>query len=518
MSERHAPLKQALDAFLAGNLTRDALKAVSAPLGIYPQRNWKFMVRVRINGGEIACEKLSELAACLDALGGYAHLTSRQDIQLHDIPAASVWDAVMVCERLGLPFTGGGGNTYRNILVGEDSGLSPDAVFDVYPYAHAINRAIQSCEKAFALPRKFKIGLFASASDRLRAAVQDLGFLAQRRSGEDGFTVYAAGGMGRDSSVGIELFDFLPAPQAMRAVLAMVALFYDHGDRTNRHQARLRFVLRRLGAEAFKQLFVEYFERTPALSADVHADARLSSWAQSLPSSPVPVPAEGFTAWQRVAVLQTRFGDDVRSVRLYVPYGNLRAAHLRSIAACATDAGSPVVRLLATQDLLIPLVHRAALPLLHRRLVQKLPDIDLTFTSYKGHLVACVGASVCAIGMVDSHAVADGLAAQLDAFLPADTPEKLALLRLVADDLRISGCPNSCAAHRAARIGLGCFNQNVDSVIQPFARVFCGAGCTDGMPHLSVEREQAVPQPLDAAISEGLAACLVWAGVSSARL
>jgi sulfite reductase beta subunit-like hemoprotein len=515
--ERYAALEQALEGFLAGALTREALKAVSAPLGIYPQRNGAFMVRVRVSGGEIACDRLAGLADLLSAAGGYAHLTSRQDIQLHDIPVARVKEAVWACDRLGLPFHGGGGNTYRNILVGEDSGLSSAAVFDVFPYAHAINRAVQSCEKAFALPRKFKIGLFASERDRLRAAVQDVGFLAQRRAGQEGFAVYAAGGMGRDSSAGVELFDFLPAQQAPRAVLALLDLFYDHGDRTNRQQARLRYVLKRLGAEAFKKLCLEYFERTPAPAVDVPADDRWARWARELPQGPEAAPADGFAAWERVAALPTRFSDDVRSVRLYVPYGNLRAAQLRAIASCAVAAGSPVMRLLATQDLLIPLVRRAALPHLHRRLLHELPDLDLTFASYRGHLVACVGASVCTIGMVDSPAVADRVAAELDAYLPADTPARLALLRLVTDDLRISGCPNSCAAHPSARFGLGCSNQKVDGAIQPFARVFYGAGVADGKPHLAAEREPAAPQPLDAAIAECLSACLACTGVSAAR-
>jgi len=113
----------------------------------------------------------------------------------------------------------------------------------------------------------------------------------------------------------------------------------------------------------------------------------------------------------------------------------------------------------------------------------------LTFRSYKGHLLTCVGANVCKIGMVDSPAVGNRIAAALDRYLPADTPEKLRLLRLATDDLRVSGCPNSCASHHSARIGVACFNQKVDGEIRPFARLLTGADVVDGEPRISQELE-----------------------------
>ncbi len=486
MKKTYIELKEAFEGFLAGAITPEALKPVAAPLGIYQQRDGNFMVRVRINGGEIACEKLVGLAGILDAAGGHAHLTSRQDIQLHDVPAAHVVDAVVASDRLGLPFKGGGGNTYRNIAVGSDSGLAPDTVFDVYPYAHALNRAMQRVEKAFALPRKLKIGLFANERDRLRAAVQDLGFVAQIRDGVEGFTVFVAGGLGRESSVGLELIGFLPGPQIVRAAVALTELFYDHGDRANRHQARLRFLLKRMGAEAFQRLYLEYFARTAAPVIHVQAEDQGSPLIQGLKRGRTAKPVAGFEMWKHFAVSPTRFGDTVKSVRLFVPYGNLDAGQLRMVAALAAEYGSPFVRLLASQDILIPLVHISALPGLYKRLRQELAEIDLTFTSYKGHIVTCVGASVCKIGMADSPAVADLIAVALDRHLPPDTPEKLRLLKLAADDLRISGCPNSCAGHPAAKIGIECLKRREGDEIKTFAALFAGAGVgADGKVRLS---------------------------------
>jgi len=497
MKKKYGELNEAFDGFQAGTVTPEALKPVAAQLGIYQQRNGSFMVRVRVNGGEVACEKLSGIADILTASGGHAHLTSRQDIQVHEIPASQVVDAVGASDRLGLPFKGGGGNTYRNLLVGSDSGLSESSVFDVYPYAQALNRAMQKCEKAFALPRKLKIGLFASEHDRLRAAVQDLGFVAQLRDGVEGFTVYVAGGLGRESSVGLELIGFLPGSQMIRAAVALTELFYEHGDRANRHQARLRFLLKKLGAEAFQRLFLEYFARTEAPVVHVRAEDHLSPLIHGLKRGRAGKPVEGFGLWEQIAVLPTRFGDDVKSVRLFVPYGKLSAGQLRKVAELATEYGSPFVRLLVTQDILIPLVHRSALPSLYKRLRQELAEVDLTFASYKGHLVTCVGATVCKIGLADAPAVGDLIASELDRYLPPDSPEKMRLLKVVADDLRISGCPNACAGHPAARIGIECLKRREGENLLTFGCLFAGAGLgPHGAPRLS-ERLPSGPVALE---------------------
>jgi len=499
MHENYTTLTDGFADYVAERLTADALKSIAAPFGIYQQRDGRFMVRVRVNGGEIDCATLTAIADLLERLGGQAHLTSRQDIQLHNIPADRVMETVLDCDRLGCPFKGGGGNTYRNIMVGSESGLSPDSLFDVYPYAEALNRAMQSFDKAFTLPRKFKIGFFACEKDILKAAVQDVGFIATLRDGERGFKVYAGGGLGRDSAVGICLIEFLPVERLVEAAFAMVSLFHDHGDRTNRNQARLRFLLKRIGTEAFRKLYSGYYASTEVaepFSVQMRNYSTDGLHERFLPA-PAGAAAADYARWTAVAVSPTRFGLRIKSVRLFVPYGNLTAPALRTIAQIASEAGSPRVRLLATQDILFPVVAAASLPWLYQQLIQRLPEVDLTFRSFKGHIVTCVGASVCKIGMVDTPAMADRLAEALDRLLPEDLHKRHALQRWVADEVRISGCPNACSAHPVAQLGIGCINQKVDGVIVPHAHVYTGAGVTHGRPHLAKD-ETNICYPIDA--------------------
>ncbi len=517
MEKEYLELKQAFGGFVAGTVSAEALKPLAAPSGIYQQRNGLFMLRVRVNGGEIACPQLSGLAALLEKTGGYAHLTSRQDVQLHDVSAERVWEAVLACDRLGLPFKGGGGNTYRNTVVGADSGLSQETVFDVYPYAHALNHLLQHFEKAYALPRKFKIAFFASDRDLLRAAIHDLGFVARRIDGRPGFRVYAGGGLGRESATGVCLVDFLPADQVAHAATALITLFHEHGDRTNRHQARLRFLVKRLGAEAFTRFFWQYYvtiepPKLPALEAETALPAEFAESKRHADATRIEADA-GFVRWKAIAVLPTRFGEAVKSVRLFVPYGHFTAAQLRRTAQLAEWSGSRFVRLLITQDVLIPFVPESLLPGFYMRLQDELADVDLTFRSYKGHIVTCVGATVCKIGMTDTPALADKLAEKLDGFLPADTEQRLALLRLVADEVRISGCPNACSGHPSVRVGIGCLNQNVAGEIRPYGRLLYGAGVTDGVTHLSKEGDGGKLLPVDELIDTAIEQLKVLAGL-----
>ncbi len=470
--ESHAELKEALPRFLRGEASSADVKHASAPLGIYQQRNDLFMTRVRVTGGHLTVRHARALAGIIENHGiGYAHLTTRQDVQLQDVPAEHVLDVVSDCSQHGLHFRGGGGNTFRNVLVSPTSGIGADGVFDVLPYAKSLTDIMFTWDKAFVLPRKIKIGFFASPSEELNAAVQDLGFLAKEVDGKLGFKVYGGGGMGRESAVGVLLFDFLPADQVPRCALAMTELFSDHGNRENRNEARIRFIVKRLGEAGFLQLFNEYFNQLnpeiwdfPAWQLDVSAEVA------ALPSSVGS--AEVCAKWVARAVMPTRFGDDVVSVRVFVPGGNLSAAQLKALADLAEQCGSSFLRLTPTQDVLLPLVRRGSLPQVYSALQAAFPETDVLLDSLVGHLVTCVGSTVCKIGVLDSPAAGCAVAKRLDQLLAERPDLDPAVATQIVDAIRISGCPNTCGAHVVARIGMQGQKTKIDGVTEPVYRVF----------------------------------------------
>jgi len=463
LKAEHLELKNEVEKFLNGELSAADLKHSSAPLGIYQQRDALFMTRIRVTGGHINNSELRAIADIIDKNKiAYAHLTTRQDIQLQGVPAENIYATIHGCTEKGLPFKGGGGNTFRNITASPDSGISSDSVFDVVPHAKSLNDIMFTWDKAFELPRKLKIGFFSSEKDELMAMLQDLAFLAKIEDGKLGFKVYGGGGMGKESALGVKLFDFIPVAEVTRCTLAMTELFYDHGDRKNRNTARIRFIVKRLGKEKFLDLFNEYFKKTSI------EDKNFPVWKLNLETSTEIFPEQNVDQdWLKYAVSPTRFGDDIVSVKIFIPRGNLNAGQLRKLAKASDLYGTSFVRLTLGQDIILPLVHSSALPELYKFLKTELKDIDLTLESFKGHITCCIGATVCKIGILDSPALGNAIADKLDkADIKAESRSK------ILDMIKVSGCLNSCSAHPATCVGMQGQKKKIDGRLENVYKIF----------------------------------------------
>ncbi|MFA7229827.1 MAG: nitrite/sulfite reductase [Victivallaceae bacterium] len=470
-SELYLKLKEQLDTYLSGGLTAEQLKPFSAQFGVYEQRNGLFMVRIRIPGGDIDAAKLLTVAKIMKRHQiEYAHLSTRQDIQLQNVRAEDVYWVILACSEAGMPFRGGGANTLRNIMTTENSGFSAADVFDVQPHARALNQFILNYDKAFALPRKFKIGFFSGKHELHYALVQDVGFVATVSGGRKGFTVYGGGGMGRESALGLKLFDFIPENEFIRCAVAMTDLFYDHGDRTNRSRARVRFIVKNIGEEAFIELYRKYFAQTPAYEADVKQVIYSVPDRKSFERNDTV--SSGFDLWRQYAVASSSQGKDIKTVRLYVPYGNLTAGQLEKIVLLTERYGAGFVRLARTQDILLPLVHESVLPELFAALNRDFTEIDLVVKSFRGHIVSCVGSEVCKIGVLNSPAIAEAVAAELDGLFEHNQERKAALINRIIDAIKISGCPNSCGAHPIAELGLQGQKKRINDKLEEVCMIF----------------------------------------------
>ncbi len=464
----HDELLAAWRDFNAGAISPAQLKAVSSGFGIYQQRDDAVMMRIRRTGGVVTLGDLEAIRGILAKYAiPYAHITTRQAIQLHGVAPTQVDACLADCEAAGFRFRGGGGNTFRNVLVNPNSGLHPDTAFDVFPYARALADAFYSFDAAYALPRKIKIAFVDRAADRLLAAIQDLGFVAKTQDGRRCFEVWFAGGIGNRPRVAYRLFDALPAEECIRVAMAVTDLFNDHGDRAHRATARLRFLRASLGEERLTALFREYYAQADAKGYPRCPEEALTPEAYPVTALPEGVPpAEGFEDWKAVAA--DPLADGTFAVRLFVPFGNLTPEQLGRLCVFLRRHGLTRLQLHQGQDLILPRVHPQCLTALHAALLADFPDLDLTLRSYVGHIPTCIGNTVCKIGAADSPRIGERLARVLDAYLPANTPERRALARLLTTEVRISGCPNSCTAHPAAKFGFQCRKLGGQDVLIPF--------------------------------------------------
>lgn len=442
-------LESKIRQFQNGRLEAAALKGQRVPFGVYEQRKDNtYMVRIRCAGGAITPAQLKLVAELSRTYGaGSLHVTTRQELQIHDVALDNVVPIMRQLLAAGLSTRGGGGNTVRNILASSDAGVAPDEVFDVSPYAFALTSRLIGEPDSWLLPRKYKIAFSNSAKDTARAAFNDLGFIAKIHNRVKGFKVYVAGGMGTKSQVGHRLHEFVPDSEVYVIAEAIKRLFNKHGDRKNRHTARLRFVWNTLGEAKFREV---YQQEMDALRQEGAASL-------SLPHLPAPslsrlnaptlqrstAPSPGFALWRkRYVSAQKQAG--LHSVLVPVFLGNLKSDSALALAEFLMPFGTDVVRATLDQNLCLRNLPETSLESVYALLKDITPLASEP--RFLGSAVACTGASTCKLGICLSGGA---LAAVLKALKTAN----LDLDRVADLRLNLSGCPNTCGAHLAADLG-----------------------------------------------------------------
>jgi sulfite reductase (ferredoxin) len=402
---------------------------VAKILGLYPQRQeGLWLQRVRIPGGRLSADQWRALAALARELTPATplHLTTRQDVEIHDLGA----DAVPVTQQrlaaAGLTTVGGGGDTARNITVCPCSGTPGRP--DLSPLAAQIQGVLDAYAGLFTLPRKFKISLSACPEACGRPWINDLGLVAAEKAGRWGFQVIAAGSLGARPGAGIVAFDWLAADSVLPLVHAAVHLFDVHGDRENRGKARLRHIRERLGDRPFLDLLNREF------------DAAVG--ARAWPTASLPIVPDGVSA-RRV---------------LTFPNGDVTLEQAKALAVLAGQADMQVR---------ISLHHRVLLfgPSLERldAAVRDLPVLRAAAET-QPLVVACPGTRWCKRALVDTNSLANRLRTELAAKLPH------------VQTICISGCPNGCAHSAVAPVGLiGAASREGDEVREAF-RLLTGGG------------------------------------------
>src|SRR5262245_57039200 len=227
--------------FQRGELTPDQFRPLRLGMGVYAQlAHVKHMQRIKIPGGVVTAAQLEALADVTDRWGrGIAHVTTRQDIQLHYLDIEETVELQRVLADAGVTTVGACADTIRNVTASPYAGVVADEVFDVTPHAHAITQHFLFHEHNRRLPRKFKIGLSGSARDHAQVMINDIGLFAATRGGERGFRVYVAGGLGSTPEIAHLWQEFVPERALLAACDAVVRVYFRDGERKNRKKNRM---------------------------------------------------------------------------------------------------------------------------------------------------------------------------------------------------------------------------------------------------------------------------------------
>lgn len=461
------------------------LKKKGSKFGIYEQKGKKMMLRLKAVGGELSTQNFKDLVDIMFKQNiPFLHLSTRQNYQLHEVDFDKVKSTIELCNNKEMYFRGGGGNTFRSILVSTYTGVDKKSNFDVIPYAKMIENEVFFIDKAFDFGRKLKIGFSNSSDDEFVMAVQDMGFVAKEINGKKGFKVFAGGGMGRGSKIGHILLEFLPEEDLLKAVKAMIELFYDRGDRVNRMQARLRFLVEKIGIYGFRKLFLEYFNKETTENGIIKT-IDYANFIPNLTKFEINNTDENYNQWIDLCVKETKFKDIV-SLVLYVKNGDLSKEHAQKLANLLDNINSPIVRATINQNLVVPMVHKSALPYIYEFLNNEIPEIVSESFSIRGQIRACVGSTVCMIGVQDSVSIADSIAVELDN-LANLYPQYRKIIFKEAKNIRISGCPSSCAGIPVAPLGFIGLKKRINDVLTDCMQVYMGGILTESIQSLAFE-------------------------------
>lgn len=389
-------------------------------LGVYPQKqDGLFMQRIRIPGGRISWPQWRRIAtlAIKYTPGVSLHLTTRQDIELHDVPGESIPAVHEGLAGAALTIFGACGDSVRNLTVCTGCDLCRDA-FDLLPLARLVQSYLEQQSVIFNLGRKFKISFSGCEQACARPWISDLGFIAQANGL---FTVIGAGSLGAKPALGIRLYEDFTAVDVLPLCVAALEFFERSGERQNRNRARFRHVREKFGDQAF---FAELDSRFKQVKAR-------QPWPEI-----VPAVTQGHTKLLH---------------RLQLPNGNISPQQALDLA----DAAEP-----KEAALRINLEHGIEL---YGTKEFGLPD-SLAQLANNPIIIACPGSTTCPRGLANCWATADKIRKKL-------TKQQTKQLQIC-----ISGCPNNCAQSAVADIGLVGVKRRENGKLSEYYRLFTGGG------------------------------------------
>ncbi len=493
-----------LDKFERGDLSPDEWRAYRLVRGTYGQRQEGDvqMIRVKIPQGILNAEQLEALADVAETYSrGFGHITTRQNLQFHFMKLHDVEPAMRRLAEAGLTTREACGNSVRNITACAYGGVAADEIFDVSPYAEALTRYLLRHPLSSSLPRKFKIAWEGCPDDHALTPIHDLGWHA--RLGEAGgapargFRVSVGGGTANLCRSASLLYEFLPAAEILNVAEAILRVFHRLGDRDHKNRNRMKFLLKELGWERWREEFEKELEKfraeggaTLPFDPERPATEEAPKWVRPCPP---PTPVVGLKAaaarprgpgivpearallptmngdyfrWRRTNVLlQKQPGYAIATVT--VPLGDLTGAQMRVIGDLALAYGDGGVRVTAEQDLLFRWVPVTEISGLYRRLAAiglGLPDAGTI-----ADVTSCPGAESCRLAVTQSRGLGKFLGDHLRA-----RPDLVA----AAPDLQIkvSGCPNGCGRHHIAGIGFQGSSRRMGNSVIPQYLVLVGGG------------------------------------------
>jgi sulfite reductase beta subunit-like hemoprotein/uncharacterized protein (UPF0332 family) len=463
-------LEKKISLFYEGKIDEERFRSLRLARGVYGQRQFGVqMIRIKLPYGKVSSEQLHRIADVSDEYSrGRLHITTRQDIQIHHVSLDRAPELWAELEKDDITLREACGNTVRNVTASETAGIDVNEPFDVSPYAQALFEFFLRNPICQEMGRKFKISFSGNDEDTALSFIHDLGFIAKLKDGKKGFKVMLAGGLGSQAILANTLFEFISEEKIISTTEAVLRVFDRHGERSKRARARLKFLVKEIGLEAFVKL-VE--EEQKALSYSVYEiDSTKFENEIDVPEIKIPEVTiddkEDFELWKTTNIIAQK-QEGFSAIGIKIPLGDFYTNKARLLADLIKKYAANELRLTLRQSILIRHVKNDLLPFFYVEL-KKLGFTDSGYNSTID-ITSCPGTDTCNLGITSST----GITTELEKVLRNEFPQYAKNKEIT---IKISGCMNSCGQHSMAHIGFQGMTIKSGKLVAPALQVLLGGG------------------------------------------
>ncbi len=396
---------------------------------VAPNQN-SYMCRLRIPNGILKAAQFAGIADLAERYGGgYAHVTTRANLQIREVKAGDAVAVIEAIQDLGLCSRGSGADNIRNVTGTPTAGIDPQELIDTRSFAREWHFHILNDRSLYGLPRKFNVAFDGAGTIAVLEDTNDIGFQAIQVN--DGFGLVPGvwfklclGGITGHRDFARDTGVLLQPNDASKVADAVVRLFIEHGDRTDRTKARLKYVLDAMGIEKFVGLLEEKLGR---------------KFDRAVPGALATRPA-----FDRIAHIgvHAQKQEGLNWIGVVVPVGRMSVAQMHGLAAIADECGDGDLRLTVWQNLLLSGVPTEKLAQAQARI--EALGLAIHANAVRSGLVACTGNAGCKFAASDTKRHAEEIARWCETRVPLDTPV----------NIHLTGCHHSCAQHFVSEIGL----------------------------------------------------------------
>ena len=477
VAERVAHYRSQTERYLAGKLSDDEFLQLRLRNGLYVQRLAP-MLRVAVPYGTLSAEQLRMLAHIARQYDrGYGHLSTRQNMQFNWPDLAEVPDILEDLAKVEMHAIQTSGNCIRNVTTDEFAGAARDEEVDARPYCEIMRQWSTNHPEFDWLPRKFKIAVSGATTDRAAIAVHDIGLRAGLDAqGKVVFDVFVGGGLGRTPVIGSQIYSGLPVQHLLTYLESIMRVYNRYGRRDNKYKARIKILVRAMGADAFKAKVEEDWQQVkdgPSTLLDAEVERMVAAFEppafDKLEDATAQLDAlrfehPEFGRWLQHNVKphkQTGYAVVVLSTKVTgVPTGDVSDEQMDAVADWSERFSFSELRISHEQNFVLPHVPMQNLFELWQAATAH--DLGTANIGLLTDIICCPGGDYCSLANAKSIPVAEAIQQRFD---DVDYLHDLGDL-----DINISGCMNACGHHHVGHIGI----LGVDKKGQEFYQISLG--------------------------------------------